>query len=139
MSNPSSRIQRIETLGRLEELMATSAHRPVWIFKHSLTCPVSSRAYRQYEKFVEEWLVEPPGDGSVGDGSVGDGSAGDGSTGPVFALVEVQKVRPVSNAIAERTGVPHQSPQALLVRDSEVTWHASHWKIKASALRGATG
>lgn len=109
-------MQRIETLERLDLLMEGSSERPLWIFKHSLTCPISSSAYRAYRRFVEE---QPDG-------------------GSVFAVVEVQNARPVSNAIAERTGIVHQSPQALLIKKSAVAWHASHWKIEAAALLQAS-
>lgn len=105
-------IQRIETLERLDFLMEGSSERPLWIFKHSLTCPISSSAYRAYRRFVEERSDEDS----------------------VFALVEVQNARQVSKAVAERTGIFHQSPQVLLVKKSTVAWHASHWKIEAAAL-----
>jgi len=129
MIDPSSNqltIRRIETLDQLDDLITASSGRPVWIFKHSLTCPVSSKAYRQYRRFVDEQLERQGGAG-----------AETGET--VYALVEVQNARPVSEAIAERTGVTHQSPQALLVKEAAVAWHASHWKIEVRALRRASG
>ncbi|MEM7357326.1 MAG: monothiol bacilliredoxin BrxC family protein [Acidobacteriota bacterium] len=49
----------------------------------------------------------------------------------------MQNARDVSNEIAQRTGVKHESPQALLMRDGTVTWHASHWSIQAEALQEA--
>lgn len=120
-SAPDGTIQRIESTEDLDRLLESSRERPVWIFKHSLTCPVSSAAYREFESFV--------GDG--GD----DGH--DGHDGALYGLVEIQKVRSVSDAVAERTGVRHESPQALLLRGGEVTWHASHWNIEGRALRAA--
>jgi bacillithiol system protein YtxJ len=109
---------RLTSVAELDPLFADSGERPVLFFKHSLTCPISGAAFREYERFLEE---QPEG----------------GDT--VFTLVEVQNAREVSNAIAERTGVRHESPQALLLRDGEVTWHASHWSIKANELAGAVG
>lgn len=115
-------IQRIETVDQLDALLETAADQPVWIFKHSLTCPISASAYREYRRFVEE-QGENHGSGAAA----------------VFALVEVQKARPVSNAVAERTGVVHQSPQALLLKGSEVAWHASHGNIRGATLARASG
>ena len=115
-------IQRIETVDQLDDLMETASERPVWIFKHSLTCPVSASAYREYQQFVDQ-QDEQPGEGAK----------------TVFALIEVQNARPVSNAVAERTGVIHQSPQALLLKASEVAWHASHSSIRCAALARALG
>lgn len=97
----------------LDEVVKQSSQRPVFLFKHSLTCPISGTAYREYESFIEE--------------------QGEGA-GAEFSLIEVQNARELSNLVAERTGVRHESPQALLFVDGEVAWHASHWSIKQAAL-----
>jgi len=108
-------IRRIESLGELDEVLAAARERPVWIFKHSLTCPISATAWREFRCFAEE---QPEGDG-------------------VYALIEVQNARPVSNAVAARVGVLHQSPQAILLRGAVVAWHASHYGIERTALARA--
>lgn len=108
-------------LGSVEELdgwMERSRREPVWVFKHSLTCPISASALDEYRAFVDQ---APAGE---------DGTAGSG-----FALIEIQTAREVSTELAKRTGVRHESPQALLLRDGEVVWHASHWRIRADSLR----
>lgn len=46
----------------------------------------------------------------------------------------VQTDRAVSRHIAEKTGVTHQTPQALLVRNGEVLWHDSHGAITEDRL-----
>lgn len=109
-------ITRIESLDQLDELFAASEHRPVWIFKHSLACPVSRSAWGEYRRFVE-----------------GRGGSDEG----IYAVIEIQSARPVSNAVAERTGVRHESPQVLLVDGGEVAWHESHFSITARALSAA--
>lgn len=106
-------IQSIDSLPALEELMERSREEPVWIFKHSLTCPISSHAWAEFRRFAAD------------------------ANGTVCAVVEIQKVRPVSHAVAERTGIRHESPQALLLRDGKVAWHASHYGIRYETLRGA--
>jgi hypothetical protein len=130
-----SAIRRIDTVQQLDELLEASAETPVWIFKHSLTCGTSAYAYREFQRFAES-RAQAHGDEPREDG--GSGAEGSG-TGMIFALVEIQRARPVSAAVAERTGVVHQSPQALLVRDAVVTWHASHRRIRETALREASG
>ncbi len=107
---------RLESISEIEPLIARSHEAPVLVFKHSLTCPVSSAALRQYQSFLED----RPGDDAA-----------------VYALVEIQKARDVSTEIARLTGVRHESPQALLLRGGEVAWHASHWSIRAEALASA--
>jgi bacillithiol system protein YtxJ len=108
-------IQRIDNIPALDELIARSNQTPVWILKHSLTCPISSQAWSEFQRFAADC---PPG-------------------GPVCALIEIQYSRAVSNAVAERTGVRHESPQILLLRQGQVAWHASHYGISSEALRRA--
>ena len=107
---------RLESRAEIDELIARSHETPVVFFKHSLTCPISSAAFRQYESFLEH---RPEEDAAV------------------YTLIEVQNARDVSTEIAERTGVRHESPQALIVRGGEVAWHASHWSISSQALQAA--
>ena len=111
-----SEFSRVESITELDQLIERSQQTPVMLFKHSLTCPISGAAFRQYQRFLDD---RPGGDATV------------------YTLVEVQNARDVSNEIAERTGVRHESPQALLLRGGEVAWHASHWAIRAEALASA--
>jgi len=86
---------------------------PAWIFKHSTACPISAAARRQFDAFRAKGGHRPAG------------------------VVTVQTDRPVSNHIAERIGVRHATPQAMLVRAGEVLWHASHGAITEDRLRDA--
>lgn len=106
-------IRTLTDPAQLDALLA--AGRPVWLFKHSLTCGVSARAWRQFEAFA----------------------AGRPEAGALFAKVEIQRARELSRAIAERTGVRHQSPQVLLLAGGAVAWHESHGRISERALAGA--
>lgn len=108
-------IRTIEGVQELDELLEQSRLRPVWIFKHSLTCSISSRAWTEFRRFAET----RPADA-------------------VFILIEVQNARLLSNAVAERTGVRHQSPQAILLRNAAAAWHASHSSIHLAALEGGS-
>lgn len=83
------------------------------IFKHSTRCPISSSAYRELESFRR---ARPDV--------------------PTYVVLVVEQ-RPVSTAIASSTGIPHASPQALLVRDGSVVWHASHGAITRRSLEDA--
>ena len=98
----------------LEELFARSHEQPVLLFKHSTACPISARAYKQME----------------------------GVKTPV-SIVVVQQSRDVSRAVAERTGVQHETPQALVLRNGRAVWNASHFDITADvveqAVRNAEG
>ena len=106
----------LRKLSRMDELdgwLERSHREPVWVFKHSLTCPISGAALDEFRAFV----------------------ADDDSSS--YALIEVQTARELSNELARRTGVRHESPQALLLRDDQAVWHDSHWRIRADRLRQA--
>ena len=99
---------RITDTKSFEDLTDRSRERPVVIFKHSLTCPISSAAYAQMEEFSGE-----------------------------VALVEVQLARALSAEIENRLGVEHQSPQVIVLSKGQVAWNASHFKITAAAVAAA--
>jgi bacillithiol system protein YtxJ len=92
----------------LESLFTLSHERPVILFKHSLTCPISSAAYQEMSGF----------DGDV-------------------SLIVVQRARDVSREVATLTGIRHESPQAIILRNGRAVWNASHWHIKREAIEGA--
>lgn len=109
-------IRKLESVDEVDELLATSYEKPVMIFKHSLICPISASAHREYQRYLAEHASDD---------------------GAVHALIEIQNAREVSNAVAEKTGVRHESPQALLLRHGRVVWHKSHSGIRAEALASA--
>ena len=111
-----SEYARLKSLAEIDELVARSHETPVVFFKHSLTCPISGAAFREYQRF----LADRPADDAT-----------------VYTLIEVQNAREVSNEIARRTGIRHESPQALLMRGGEVVWHASHGSIRSASLKAA--
>jgi bacillithiol system protein YtxJ len=102
----------VDDSGALEELFARSSSEPVVLFKHSTTCPISARAYRQMSQLDRERVGE-------------------------VALVVVQTARPVSDEIARRTGVSHASPQAFVLRGGKAVWDASHFDITVEAVESA--
>lgn len=57
---------------------------------------------------------------------------------PVYQ-VDVIEEREISNALAQSLGIPHRSPQALVVNSGRVVWHASYFGITAGALSRARG
>jgi bacillithiol system protein YtxJ len=52
-------------------------------------------------------------------------------------LVEVQSARDVSREIADRTGVRHESPQVIVLRNGKAVWNASHFDVTATAVAAA--
>lgn len=99
--------KHLDGLGQLDDIIAESAARPQLIFKHSTRCSISSMAL---ERFEREW---------------------DPATACDIWLLDLLQHRDISNAIAQRTGVMHQSPQAILVVDGDAVFDASHSAISA--------
>ena len=46
-------------------------------------------------------------------------------------LLEVQSAREVSRELANLTGVRHETPQVIVLRDGKAVWNASHFDVKA--------
>jgi bacillithiol system protein YtxJ len=53
------------------------------------------------------------------------------------ALVEVQRARELSREIESRTGIKHESPQIIILRNGQVVWDASHFQITREAVTEA--
>lgn len=83
----------------------------LFLLKNSTTCNVSADAFAAYSELANE-LKDV-----------------------TLYYLNVQEARPLSNAIADRFQVKHESPQALLFTDGELKWHASHWKLTYNELK----
>ncbi|HEX5835274.1 MAG TPA: bacillithiol system redox-active protein YtxJ [Pyrinomonadaceae bacterium] len=99
---------KIDNRETLDKLITDSKTQPIVIFKHSNACGISSAAYREMEKF----------DGQVN-------------------LLEVQSARDVSHELADLTGIRHETPQVIVLKDGKAVWNASHFDVKASAVSRA--
>jgi bacillithiol system protein YtxJ len=107
--------EKIESVNELEAILRESAERPVLFFKHSLTCPISSRAFSEFEQYLESPEARPTRN----------------------CLIIVQTAREVSQQLAEQLGVQHESPQAIVVRHGRAIWNESHFGIKSDRLTSA--
>lgn len=99
---------KIDNRETLDQLITDSKNKPVVIFKHSNSCGISSAAYREMEKLEN----------------------------PVNVL-EVQSARDVSRQLADLTGIRHETPQVIVLKDGKAVWNASHFDVKASAVSQA--
>lgn len=98
-------------LGQLHEIITLSETQPVLIFKHSTTCGISRMAMKQFE------------------------SQFDLNDQVVSYYLDLLTYRSVSNEVAVRFGVEHQSPQLLLIKDGKCVFDASHGAIDVADLR----
>ncbi|UBM61036.1 bacillithiol system redox-active protein YtxJ [Marinilongibacter aquaticus] len=100
---------------QLDEIIAESANQAVAIFKHSTTCPISSTAKSRLER---SWDNEAIGDFKI-------------------YYLDLLSNRPLSNAIAQKFGVEHESPQILVIKDGKAIYHESHFGISFEDLQAA--
>ena len=120
-------LRPLEHVDELHRLLAESQSRPVLLFKHSYTCGVSVEA-------LDELVAHLNDRGPRGFERE---SAPRHDCPPQYAMVTVQTHRAVSNAIAQKLGVRHETPQALLVKNGRVVWSASHFRVTAAAVDDA--
>lgn len=99
---------RIADRTTLDNLMTDSKQRPVLVFKHSNACSISARAYREMQKL----------EGDVN-------------------ILEVQTAREISRELADLTGVRHETPQVIVLRDGKAVWNASHFDVTANDVAKA--
>jgi len=90
----------------LDEVVSLSLNQEIIIFKHSPRCGISANVLRKFE----DRLFASNRDGQ-------------------FYLVNVISEREVSNAIAQRFQIMHQSPQVLIIKNEKVLAYASHYEI----------
>ena len=104
----------LDDVPALDAALDRARREPILIFKHSATCGISAQACHELADWYERNKV----------------------TVPVF-LVHVRQHRAVSNAVAERFGIRHESPQVLLVDGGQVRWHGSHWHVNGREVQQA--
>ena len=54
------------------------------------------------------------------------------------ALIDVRAHPAMADEVERRTGVGHESPQAILLDDGRAVWSASHADVTAAAITAAT-
>ena len=110
--NPLSKVgwRSLTDLGQLNEIIDLSTEKPVVIFKHSTRCSISRMALKQFENEFD--LNEKV----------------------VSFFLDLIEYRNISNEIASRFGVQHQSPQIILICDGKAVYNASHESIEAAKL-----
>lgn len=107
-------LEDVRSVADLNRALDESSERPVLFFKHSLTCPISTRAFSELQSYLDN------ADPRIG-----------------YKLITVQTARAVSDEAASRLRIEHESPQAILVRNGRELWNASHSEITADALEHA--
>ncbi|MCO6146464.1 bacillithiol system redox-active protein YtxJ [Flavobacterium sp. NRK1] len=112
--NSSSGIDwnNLTELKQLDTIAEESFKMPVIIFKHSTRCSISRMALKNFER---EYSIEVE------------------SAKPYF--LDLLEHRDISNEIAERFNVQHQSPQLIIIKEGKAVYNASHSDIDAEDVK----
>ncbi len=105
-------MKKIENEREFDELV--SQNKPFFFMKHSLTCPISAKAFSEYEKFDREHEEQ-------------------------HYFLAIQDARPLSQYVTDFSGVKHESPQVIQFNGKEPVWHASHFDITSKNLSEQLG
>jgi len=89
---------------QLEEIVNNSSSKYQAIFKHSTRCGISRGVLKQFERQEDTEEID-------------------------FYYLDLLSFRPISDEIASRFGVIHQSPQLIVLKDGEVVTQGSHYDI----------
>lgn len=101
-------LRSIEDLNKAQQ---DSHIKTVVLFKHSTRCSISRFVLKNFENTVT--IPEEEMD---------------------FYFLDLIEYRSVSNEIAERFNVIHQSPQLIIIKKGEAVYDASHESIEAEIL-----
>jgi bacillithiol system protein YtxJ len=103
---------KLTSEAQIDQVIAASEEKPVLLFKHSTRCSISSMSL---DRLLRNWKPEDA----------------DKITPYYLDLIAF---RSVSNLVAERFGIPHESPQVLLIQKGKVTYHESHYGISYAEI-----
>jgi bacillithiol system protein YtxJ len=99
----------LENENDLKQLNERSFEKPQIIFKHSTRCSISDMAKGRIDRAETSDLVD-------------------------FYYLDLLRFRKLSDTIAEKYAVHHQSPQALIIQKGECIYESTHWEIDPKDL-----
>lgn len=100
----------VTSVDQVDAIIEESKEHPVAFFKHSTRCGTSIMVLQDLKRNWTENDLK-------------------------IYYLDLLKHRDVSNAIAEKTQVVHQSPQLIALSEGEVKYHASHSNIDLREAR----
>ncbi len=95
----------------LQGVMEASHNRLQLVYKHSFTCGICHMTLENIEDSFDE--LEEQAD---------------------MHFVDVKNARPVSNLLADKLDVRHESPQVIIIREGKAVWDESHHAIKGEEI-----
>lgn len=102
---------QVQTIEDLEKAIENSIEKPSLFFKHSTRCSISSMALNRFENAF----------------------TADKSRCNLY-FIDLISYRDISNMIAEKLNVNHESPQVIVLENNEVIYTASHSGIDSQKI-----
>ena len=113
--NETAKFYTLDKMEQFDEIDEISQTKPVVLFKHSTRCSISRMALKQFDaefNYPEEKID--------------------------WYLLDLLNHRDLSNEIASRYNVMHQSPQIIVIRNGKAVFNESHDSISAEDLKQFT-
>ena len=107
----------LNSMEQLDEIEKISEDKTVAILKHSTRCGVSKMVLRMFESDYDIDQNEPV----------------------ELYFLDLISHREISNEIANKFKVHHESPQLIVLKNREVVHHSSHQSISAEKLASFVG
>lgn len=114
-TNENVKFFTLDNMEQFDEIDEISQTKPVVLFKHSTRCSISRMALKQFDaefNYPEEKID--------------------------WYLLDLLNHRDLSNEIASRYNVVHQSPQIVVIRNGKAVFNESHDSISAEDLKQFT-
>lgn len=111
----TAKFYTLDKMEQFDEIDEISQTKSVVLFKHSTRCSISRMALKQFDaefNYPEEKID--------------------------WYLLDLLNHRDLSNEIASRYNVMHQSPQIVVIRNGKAVFNASHDSISAEDLKQFT-
>ena len=96
--------KELNKLHQIDQILKDSNSRAQLIFKHSTRCGISRAVLNQFEAKTKKENID-------------------------YYFLDLLRYRDISNAIASKLKIEHQSPQVVLIKDKKVKAHDSHYAI----------
>jgi bacillithiol system protein YtxJ len=103
----------LQELSQIEEIVKESTEQRILIFKHSTSCSISRAALDRMER---NWKDEE-------------------TTNLKPYYLDLLSFRQISNAIAQKFNVDHQSPQVLIIENGKSIYDNSHFGIDYKSVK----
>jgi len=103
-------MQQLMSTKEVDQWIEKSKESTVIFYKHSFRCSLCGEAIKEMESFAKKHPETP------------------------VVWIDVIDSRDVSNFLAEKSAITHQSPQVIFYRNRKPAWNTSHRDITGATL-----